>query len=304
MSTKPIVALALVVAVVGSVVVAGGSTGLFVQEEPDTLTSQETTYVRVVHASPDAPAVDVLVENETVVANASFGDATDYLELTAGTYNVTITAADDPDTVVFDDQVTFDARSATTVAATGEITENASTSFLPVSFGDDALAVGENESAVGVVHLSPDAPAVDVTVGEGNSTVVLADNVTFRNASSYVTVPAGNYTVDIRAATPANNGTVVTSVNVSLAGGTVYSAMAVGYLDPETAPADTPFDVLLTEDAQTTITIPSEETPTPTPTVTANGTETASPVGNETAAPTETELPVETTPTEEATDAP
>lgn len=285
MSTKSIVALALVVAVVvGSVALVGGAPGpLLVQEEPDALTSQETTYVRVVHASPDAPAVDVLVENETVVANASFGDVTDYLELAAGTYNVTVTAAGDPDTVVFEDQVTFDARSATTVAASGEISEGANTSFVPVAFADDALAVDENESAVRVVHLSPDAPTVDVTVGEGNETVVLADNVSFRNASSYVTVPSGNYTVDVRAATAANNGTVVTSVDVSLASGTVYSAMAVGYLDPETAPADTPFDVLLTEDAQTTITVPSEETPTPTPTVTPGET------GNATATVTETE---------------
>jgi hypothetical protein len=285
MSTKSIVALALVVAVVvGSVALVGGAPGpLLVQEEPDALTSQETTYVRVVHASPDAPAVDVLVENETVVANASFGDVTDYLELAAGTYNVTVTAAGDPDTVVFEDQVTFDARSATTVAASGEISEGANTSFVPVAFADDALAVDENESAVRVVHLSPDAPTVDVTVGEGNETVVLADNVSFRNASSYVTVPSGNYTVDVRAATAGNNGTVVTSVDVSLASGTVYSAMAVGYLDPETAPADTPFDVLLTEDAQTTITVPSEETPMPTPTVTPGET------GNATATVTETE---------------
>jgi hypothetical protein len=180
------------------------------------------------------------------------------------------------------------------VAASGEISETANTTFAPVAFSDDALAVGENESAVRVVHLSPDAPAVDVTVGEGNDTVVLADNVTFQNASSYVTVPAGNYTVDIRAATAANNGTVVTSVDVPLEGETVYSAMAVGYLEPASAPADTPFEVLLTEDAETTITIPSEETPTPTATATpsktptATATKTATPTATKTASKTPT----------------
>jgi len=96
-----------------------------------------------------------------------------------------------------------------------------------------------------------------VTADDGN--VVLADNVTFGNASDYVTVPEGNYTVEIREATAENNGSVVTTVDVSLAEETAYSALAVGYLDAEAAPADTPFEVLLTEDATTTVELPSEE---------------------------------------------
>jgi hypothetical protein len=289
---KKLLAAGLAVVMIGSVVAVTAQ----VQQHDDAEPSQQTSYLRVAHASPDAPAVDVQVENETVVSDLPFGNVTEYLTLDAGTYNVTITAADDPTIEVFNGTLSIEARSVTTLAASGEVTAGSETSFEPVLFDDDAFAPGPNESALSVVHLSPDAPAVDVTTADGT---VLAENVTFRNATDYVNVPAGNYTVDIRAATAANNGTVVTSVDVSLDGGTVYSAMAVGYLDATTADVDEPLSVVLTEDAQTTVHLPSEmdtnatatptpgatvtETPDETVTETVTGTETG-----ETATPTET----------------
>ncbi len=259
--------------------------------------SQDTTYLRVAHASPDAPAVDVRVENQTVLSNVTFGDVSDYLSLPAGTYNVSI-VANGTETAVFDGAVTLEPRTVRTVAASGEVSEDANasdTAFAPALFDDDAFTPGANQSALSVVHLSPDAPAVDVTAANGS--VVLADNVTFRNASDYVSVPAGNYTVEIRPATAGNNESVVATANVSLDGGQAYSALAVGYLDTEAAPADTPFQVLLTEDASLTVSLPSDdemtgnettetttggETTTAGETATEGETTTATTAGNET----------------------
>ena len=259
---KAVTVVALTLALVGAAVAFGGVAALD-QHQDDEQTAesdvdvQPSTYLRVVHASPDAPAVDVTVDNETVLSDVAFGAVSDYLSLEAGSYNVTIAAAEDPDTVVFDDQVTFEPRTVTTVAASGEISEDANTSFEPVAFEDDAFTPMENESALSIVHLAPDAPAVDVTAGNGS--VVLADDVSFQNASEYVTVPAGNYTAEIRAATEDNNGSVVTTVDVSLEGGTAYSAFAVGYLNPEEAPADTPFEVVPAEDATLTVQLPGDQ---------------------------------------------
>ena len=249
----------LALALVGGGIAIGTVSSQMAAEEHDVTEEdpQQTTYLRVIHASPDAPAVDVLVENETVLSNVEFGDVSDYLSLQAGTYNVTITAAGDREAVVFDDAVTLEPRTPTTIAASGEITEDAPTTFEPVIFNDNAVTPDNNSSAISVMHLSPDAPTVDVTAGDGS--VVLADNVSYQNASDYVTVPAGNYTVEIRAATATNDGPVVTTVDVSLAGGTAYSALAVGYLSPDEAAADTPFQVLATPDATMTIHVPSEK---------------------------------------------
>lgn len=255
MPSKRHLAVVLAVLLVGSTVAyaAAVDSNQVTDQHQD---SQDTSYLRVVHASPDAPAVDVRVENETVLSNVSFGAVSDYLALPAGTYNVSI-LANGTETAVFDGAVTVEPRSVTTVAASGEVTQDGETPFEPVFFEDDAFTPGENQSALSVVHLSPDAPAVDITAGNGS--VVLADNVSFQNASDYVSVPAGNYTVEIRPATAGNNGSVVTTVDVSLEGGEAYSALALGYLNPDDAPAETPFQVVLTEDASLTVQLPSDD---------------------------------------------
>ena len=51
--------------------------------------------VRVVHASPDSPAIDVAVDGKTVVTNLAFGGvspATGYLTVTAGNRKVEVRA--------------------------------------------------------------------------------------------------------------------------------------------------------------------------------------------------------------------
>jgi len=251
-------AIAIVLAVVGIVAVAGafGAAGQLAQDRVQT---QDTAYLRVAHASPDAPAVDVYVDNQSEMTDVQFGDVGQYLALDAGNHTVTVRPAGDNQTTVFEGNVTLDARSVSTLYAAGEVSANSSAPFGPVAVSDDAFTPGANDSAIRVVHLSPDAPAVDVTTSTANGTVVLAENVSYANASSYVTVPAGNYTVEVRGATATNDGPVVATVDVSLSGGEAYSAVALGYLDTSTAPAATPFQVSLNRDATMTVHLPGQQ---------------------------------------------
>lgn len=272
LSTQFTVAL-LLVALVGGAMAVGPHAASHVPAEPS---DQSTTYLRVVHASADAPAVDVYLDNDSVATDASFGEVTDYQSLEAGTYNLTITEAGDRDAVVFEGSVTLEARTPTTVAASGELMEGAGT-FAPRAFTDDPFTPGANDAAIRVVHLSPDAPTVDVTTADGS--VVLAENVSFGTASDYMTVPAGNYTVAVREATEAGDGTVVATADVSLAGGEANSAWAMGELEPEAD--EEPFTVGLTEDAMVTVHLPSAEAPA--------GNTTETPAGNATEVPAATE---------------
>ena len=50
--------------------------------------NKEDAQVRILHASPDAPAVDVYVDGNAAVEGAKFKDATDYLMLPAGPHKV------------------------------------------------------------------------------------------------------------------------------------------------------------------------------------------------------------------------
>ncbi|WP_436932424.1 DUF4397 domain-containing protein [Halosimplex halobium] len=204
----------------------------------------ETGSVRVAHMSPDAPNVDVYVDDSEVLSDVPFGAVSDYLSVPAGERTVTITAADDAETVAFEGPVTVGTGDYTIVAA-GELMGE-DTEFQPLVLEDDNSDPGGDSARLRVVHGSPDAPAVDVTAAGGD--VVLFDGVAF-GESGYTTVEANDYTVQIRGDTESNDGDIVADYDVSLNGGTVYTAFAQGYLTPEDEPADENFDLNVVQDA-------------------------------------------------------
>lgn len=323
MSTKrrrSTIALLLAVSIAAAVLVVGGAAGQTATEPQPTETptgavtgtptagtpavtgtatpadeadDQNLAYLRVAHVSPDAPSVDVFVDGERVLADVSFGAVSDYLALSAGEHDLRISPAGDSETTVFEGNVTLEPRSTTTLFAAGEVDENATEPFAPILFEDDPIRPAEDEAAVSIAHMSPDAPTVDVTANDGS--VLLADDLSYREASQYVTVPAGTHTVEVRPATETDDAEPVATLNVSLEGERAYSAIAVGSVN-ESAEGEA-FDVLLVEDASKTIHLPAEEggneTPTVTPaTETPGDGVTTEPAGEETTVPGET--PTET----------
>jgi hypothetical protein len=201
-----------------------------------------TANVRVAHLSPNAPNVDVYVDDAAVLEDVPFGAVSDYLELGAGTHTVRITPAGE-DAAVFEGDVEVAADSDYTIAATGEVGDEADQAFEPLVLEDDNSDPGSDSARLRAVHASPDAPAVDITAGDA----VLFDGVEY-GESGYVTVEANDYTVAIRGDTEGNDGDVVAEFDVSLDGGTVYTAFAVGYLTPEDEPGDAGFDLVVAQD--------------------------------------------------------
>jgi hypothetical protein len=176
----------------------------------------------------------------------SFATVSDYLEVPAGARQVQITAADDAETVVFDGEVSVEAETDYTVAAVGEIGDMADQPFEPLVLTDDNSDPGGDMARVRVVHASPDAPAVDVTVNSTGDAI--ADGLAF-GESAYTTVQANDYTLQIRGDTMENDGEVVADFDVSLNGGSVYTAFAAGYLSPDDEPADVSFDLVVAQDS-------------------------------------------------------
>jgi hypothetical protein len=118
--------------------------------------------------------------------------------------------------------------------------------FEPLVLEDDNSDPGGDMARVRLVHASPDAPAVDVTLASNGD--ALFDGVAF-GESGYVTVPAGDYTLQVRGDTESNDGDVVAEFDVRLEGGEAYSAFAAGYLTPDDDPGDAGFDLLFVPDA-------------------------------------------------------
>ena len=56
---------------------------------------KDVSYVRVFHASPNAPAVDIYVNGSLVFENLSYKEFTEYVPLPMGEYNVQVYQKDD-----------------------------------------------------------------------------------------------------------------------------------------------------------------------------------------------------------------
>jgi hypothetical protein len=176
--------------------------------------------VRVVHASPDAPAVDVWVDGSIAFSNVAFEEITDFAEVPAGTYNVQVVPSGATSPVVIEADLSLSAATDYTVIATdllGNIT--------PIILTADGSTPDAGNAWVRFFHGSPDAPAVDITLTDG--TVLLSD-VSFQEGTDYLPVPAGTYDLQARVA---GTETVALEVpGVSVADGGVYTAYATGLL--------------------------------------------------------------------------
>jgi hypothetical protein len=175
--------------------------------------------VRVVHASPDAPAVDVWVNGQVAISGLAFGEATDYVALAGGDYDVAVTpaggtAAD----AVISATLTLENGRAYTVAAVGQVAN-----IEPLVLVDNLGAPAAGKAHVRVVHASPDAPAVDVAVAGGP---VLIQGLAFKADSGYLPVDAMSYNLEVRPAGTQDVAIDIAGFNAQA--GTVYSVFAIG----------------------------------------------------------------------------
>jgi hypothetical protein len=175
--------------------------------------------LNVIHASPDAPAVDVYLDGTKALTDLTFGKTSGWVAVPAGEHRVQVTAAGaEPAAAVIDAKVTLAEGAAYEVAATGLLADIA-----PQVNQVNLSAIPETMARIRVVHTSPDAPAVDVAVKGGD---VLIPSLAFPTASDYLEVPAGNYDLEVRVA-----GTTDVALDlpgVKLDAGIVYSVYAIG----------------------------------------------------------------------------
>lgn len=178
--------------------------------------------VRVAHFSPDAgDGVDVTLDGPVrTTVTVDYRDVTGYLEVPPGEY--TVSAAGVSADVELEADESYTGAALGSVGGQGE-------SFRLAAFEDNGGAVPRN-SRVRLIHASPDAPTVDVTVEETGD--VLYRNVSFGESGGYKQVPAGDYTLEVRVATRGRpgSGPVASTFDVSVPGGVNATAYAVNFL--------------------------------------------------------------------------
>lgn len=181
----------------------------------------EHSYLMVVHASPDAPGVDLLVDGTKLNPMAlNFPASTAYLEQEAGTRNIKVNVAGTTTTVINADLAMTKDMSYTVFAI------DSVSKISALVLNDDLTAPAAGKAHVRFVHLSPDAPSVDVAVA--SSGAVVFGNKAFKEYTAFTPLDAGAYNLDVRVAGTTTVALVLPTI--TLEAGKIYTVFAKGFL--------------------------------------------------------------------------
>jgi hypothetical protein len=182
--------------------------------------------VRVIHASPDAPNVDVYANGNAVLTDVPFEASSGYLAVPAGSYTFEVFPAG-ADSNATEPVISIDAdlESGTdyTVAAIGELAQIEAAVFV-----DDNTAPAAGKAHIYAVHAGPDAPAVDIAVAGGP---VLVSDLAFGERAGPLPVDAAAYDLEVR---PSGTTDVALPLDgVQIEAGMIYTFVATGFLEGE-----------------------------------------------------------------------
>jgi len=222
-----------------TLLLAAGALTAACSDDDDNTGPEGEARLRVVHASPDAPDVDVLLNDAEVLGDVPYLTASDYLDTPAGDQNLEVNAAGTATTLIDTDVSLVDGTDYTVIAS--GLVE----AIEPIVLQDDNSAPAAGTARVRAIHGAPGAPAVDIYVtapgADLETTIPLLANVEFGDVADYIEAPAGDYQVRV---TPAGTKTVVIdSGTLALSIGQVRTAIAV-----DAAGGGAPFDLLVLED--------------------------------------------------------
>jgi Domain of unknown function (DUF4397) len=189
--------------------------------------------LRVIHASPDAPAVDIYARGVTtpLFQNVSYGQATAATEVEAGDYTIDIRAAGAAATsepVYSVGPLTLAADSKVAAVATGLLAStDAADRFRVVALVDGFSPVASGKARLRILHAGADAPAVGIDLGDDGEVELTSLSRFADTGAAGIEVPADTaLQVGIRA-----GGDRVTAFTTpALTSGSTYTIVATGLL--------------------------------------------------------------------------
>src|SRR5215208_3442181 len=189
--------------------------------------SSSDACVRLVHAAPGAPPVDVYLNDSQIGQNLELGTATEYVMVPSGAgrgVRVTATGTAIEEAVV-DTSLDFDPGQAYEILVTGGGDDLEATIT-----GTDLRPLAQGQARLRVINASPDAGAFDVGIAGDEEN--LFEGVDFRDATDYVVLDAGDYSFEVRPG--GEDMTVALQSNATLEEGVTYDLIALGRADNQT----------------------------------------------------------------------
>lgn len=173
--------------------------------------------IRLLHASPDAPAVDIYANGSIIVQNLAFGQLTEYSCVRPGMYRLTVYPAGTTTAPLVDVTITVSVRMNATIAVFGLL---ANIDLMVIL--EPTVFLTYTSALIRTVQLLPDTAAADVA---GNGTI-LFQNVGYGIVTNYNPIIPGIYTFDLRAS--GTGQVLATASNVTIGAGKAHTAFAIG----------------------------------------------------------------------------
>lgn len=178
--------------------------------------NKEYSLVRFLHAVPEGEEVDIYINDVPFYKGLEFTEFSPYVYVPQGNYTVTIYLEDTQENPIVNEKIDVNVNQLVTIAITGEIGD---IKLLPIV--EETEVVSGSNAKVRVVHLSPNAPAVNIAADNQE----LFANVKYRDVTPYMAIPAKEYTVNLE---EARTNRLMRQNQVTINPGRIYTFYAVG----------------------------------------------------------------------------
>lgn len=198
----------------------------------------DVSYMRLLHASPGTPAVDVYANNSMIASGLSYKGFTEYLQVIPGKYNIKVFPAGTTGIVLVDTDVEVPVQSIVTAAVSG-----VSPNIGVKAYFEPVIQIPAGKLYLRFAHLVPDGPDLDLVLADGT---VLFEDVSYGAATSYIAVFPGVYNFYLKQA--GTDKALLYVPNIQLQPGRFYTIYAVGQVS-----GNTPLQVLVPLDGNSYI---------------------------------------------------
>lgn len=164
------------------------------------------SYIRVFHAAPGAPEVDIYANGKKVANRLAYGQFTDYVSVSAGMYIIEAFPVGLKDSPILSVRLPIAVNKVYTLSVIGILPN---IGVLPVE--DEYQPLSQNRVNIRFINLSPNAPALDLALRYGKN---IFTDINYTEASQYTPVLPGNYNLVVKPT--AVNTVVVRLPNVRL----------------------------------------------------------------------------------------
>jgi hypothetical protein len=184
----------------------------------------KVAYVSLYNASPDAPALDIMVDNNRINQNPfDYTDHSGYLNFYTGDRNFKFNSNNAINALVDTTFNLVDGKSYSLFVI------NRLPKLEALLVRDSASAPAAGHAMVRFVNLSPDAPPYTANMASASDSTTF-QSTAFKAATDFVEVPANSYSINLK---KADSGAGVLEANaINFASGRYYTIIVRGFVNP------------------------------------------------------------------------